>query len=374
MHFIAILPIVSSVILGKIGISENSAVLIIFSIVLFLVSLFFLLSGMKPNITFKERLVERELGGLDGLGGLGGHGDLGDRADGPMPANFNFPARRPIALDIAAMANAFIAGMPARNGQGGADEAHIIFDIRPFGPQRVERRDANNVHDHEIQNGIKHSIKLLREWSQGADSADGTDVHFSSSDKKKLIASVKKYIFDKFDGEYTVKEMAYSTIRVMEKSNGYVDSIQMKELEVLNLVWKRIHADVNADNVEELRSNLVTLLADSSINVDSPYCLIGRVTRVIQALQCLDAEDIITLRSTDTVKEEVSNKVPLIIAKYFEGRSSDKTEYDNGSEQVAQELQRYVKRVLSTDYLDSNILTEPTFNEIAKPYLDEIVA
>lgn len=257
-----------------------------------------------------------------------------------------------------------LAGQLAGMGAGNAQIVIRQLDNLPI-LNRVPAGHANNVHDHEIQNSVIKAVVRLKRWYE--DNATDTDV----------LAQIKEHIFNGYNGRYTVKENAYSTVRTIERVNGYMQNIDIRELDLLKIIWTRMSAPLNAEVSSALKDNLVELLADSTIRVDNPYCLTGRITRMVQALESIDAEGIVNITCTDNVKDEIAQKVPLLIENFFEDRPDDKDAYDRGSDRadsIAQELHNAVDAELRRDYLDTDILTEAKFKEIVAPYLEEIIA
>jgi hypothetical protein len=249
------------------------------------------------------------------------------------------------------------------------DRAHGVFDIhilRHIPDVHIVRNDfKSDVHDHEIQNSLRCAIGKLKKWYVNQENALPAD---------QVLKQIKEYIFNEYKGEYTKKEDAYSTIRSIEKLNGNLEGVKMREQDILSMVWQRIIFDKNADHCGELKSNLLELLADSTIRLDSPYCLTGRVTRIVQSLESLDYEGIVNIRSTDFVEKEMQNKIPILIKQFFETQDQEKQEsYDNGNNEIAVELQKYIDGVLRKDYLETGILTDSKFDKLINLYLAELM-
>jgi len=228
-------------------------------------------------------------------------------------------------------------------------EARIVLNVIREDMPNVYAEDrapaSVDVHDHAIQESVKLSIGKLRGW-------------FSSLPPAKVLRSeqvldqIKEYLFGEYQESHKNKEKTYSTLRTIERVNGTLSAADITELEVLSMVWHRIIDPVNHDVQRELKDNLLELLADSSIKVDNPYCLVGRITRMIQSLQSLDREDIVNIRSTDILAKELQNKIPMLRDEFFQqpGGEELRVQYEEGTDNVAAELQSYVRQKILSDY------------------------
>jgi hypothetical protein len=352
LHPFLILPAIGVITLGKIAYSNLkynpgiSIILFLFILIVAAAIIYFIIDG--PLHPIKRKQPRPWIGAaLDMAGGVDGLVNMGAALQGMIPGR-NAPF---VPLD---RARAIF-------------DIHILqdFDFRPG--VHIERNNVkNDVHDHEIQNSLRLSVEKLREWYKTVE---------NSLPKEQIIAQIKEYIFNGYEGEYRKKEDAYSTIRSIEKTNGTLASVKMSELEILCMVWQRVVSDVNTENASEIKSNLLELLADSTIRLDSPYCLVGRITRMVQSLESLDQEGIINIRSTDVVENEIQNKIPVLINDFFslEEFKERKEAYDQGDDVIALVLRQYVDQELRKDYQETGVLTDTKYSEIVDRYLEELV-
>lgn len=252
------------------------------------------------------------------------------------------------------------------------DEADVIIDYI-FIPNDIPINIHNNineynglnadVHDHAIQRSVQTAFNKLNKWYN-----NHRNLQISESES---INQIKDYIFKGFKGKREIAERAYNTIRTMQKLNGYLVSLKAHEIKILSVVWSRIKDPLNADVQDEIANNLVELLSDSTINLDNAYCLTGRVTRIIQSLESIDAEDIVNIISSDSIHLELKNKVPNLRDQYLSSHSMLKA-YEQGDENVEDNVKQYVKQQLTVDYLDSKLLTPHAFDKIVTPYLNQL--
>ena len=272
----------------------------------------------------------------------------------------------PIAYDAIDAIDAMIRiRADARVIHAPVDEARIMYDIYGLGRDPihniVRNHTVTDVHDHQIQETLKESINKLHTWYDTLD-------YEQLISKDDTMSQIKEYLFGEYQEKFSKKEMIYSTIRSIEKVNGKLNDVKMSEMDILRMVWQRINSPINEKNHVQLRDNLFDLLADSSIRVDSPYCLVGRITRIVQSLQSYDMENIIDIRSTRIISDEMQSKIPVLINAYFDNpeHADLKEAYDNGDDAIAENLKEYVHAELINDYPTSrgdalnNIITELT--------------
>lgn len=241
----------------------------------------------------------------------------------------------------------------------------IFIDMGNIREQAVDGvREANtgpiDVHDTQVQQSIVLACKRLADWQQKADVS-----------KADILSDIRKYIFNEYDGTYTEKERAYITLRTIESVNGYVVNINMHELDVLKMVWSRICAPINKDKATELKSVLLESLADSTISVNNTRCLTGRVTRIVQSLESLDAEEIVNIRSVNTLRQEIMNKFPVLLNEYLSAHPKEKTIYETSDDpSVRESIRAYIDASLRKEYLP--IANERTYRAVSQDYFDHL--
>jgi len=201
-----------------------------------------------------------------------------------------------------------------------------------------------DVHDHTVQNSLTSSFKALKTWYD----TSPPNVNVTLSNIKSAVFSSKLDI--------NIVEKAYSTLRSIEKINSNISSIGTDELTVLHIVWARINDPINAAVRNDLLENLVYQLADAAVNLDMSRCASGRVTRIIHALEAIDSENIISITSTDSIRRELNNKVPLLINKH------------DGKHNIVD----LIDKELRADYVDTKLLTDEMYDSLVKEYLEAV--
>ena len=212
-------------------------------------------------------------------------------------------------------------------------------------PEIIDNTKGIDVHDHTVQESLVKSFSKLSE--KISHSNDSTE-------------EIKKAIFEYGKTDVEMAERAYSTLRTIMKYNGKLSSINTDELTVLNMVWARIMDPVNEKVKQDLIDNLIRQLSEASLTLDQSRCLSGRIARIIQSLEAIDSENIVNIASSEDIRRELSDKVPVLIAGYTE-------DLDN-----TEKLKQFVDMELRKDYVETKLLTEAEYLRIVKDYLEAI--
>lgn len=212
-------------------------------------------------------------------------------------------------------------------------------------PEIIDNTKGIDVHDHTVQESLVKSFSKLSEKISRAN--DSTE-------------EIKKAIFEYGKTDVEMAERAYSTLRTIMKYNGKLSSINTDELTVLNMVWARIMDPVNEKVKQDLTDNLIRQLSEASLTLDQSRCLSGRIARIIQSLEAIDSENIVNIASSEDIRRELSDKVPVLIAGYTE-------DLDN-----TEKLKQFVDMELRKDYVETKLLTEAEYLRIVKDYLEAI--
>lgn len=248
----------------------------------------------------------------------------------------------------------------------------IFFEPERDGP--VGRHDTQNVHDTSV---VAHISKVVDKIKKTVNKDQ------PQFDEKETIEGIKKYILESYVGEIQTKERAITAVNKIKNSNGLILRLNMREMEILNLVWNRIHDPVNKGNFDNLRENLVLELADCMTGDTSAHCIQGRVSRIIQSLEMADADKSIVIKPLWVIKDEIHRSVPRYVDKVLKKLPTPKRElfeqleHETDTEKKEYEkirvrIQSAIERKMEQRYLDSKMLTETQFTNIMKPCLEAI--
>ena len=241
-------------------------------------------------------------------------------------------------------------------------------------PDRI-RNDHQNVHDHVVNKTLKKSIKNLK---------DTTNIYIS--DNKSLI-DIRSLINN---SDSQKKDDAIKTLDYIEKKNNRLNSIDMNEIEALNLVWNRIHDPNNRDNIDNLKSNLVSELAECNEPIDkndkeskkTQVCTTGRFSRIIDTLNMVDYNDAVKIIPKNVLNEEMMNKAAKIRNDLIENESEqlksaiNKIETNKEEDMLIENFNnKFKQNLLDTykkDYVDSGTISEDILKSEVNKWIDHI--
>jgi len=229
-----------------------------------------------------------------------------------------------------------------------------LYDYRAGGDPILVPNYVNDVHDRQIQQSIVDSIDRLKTWYRSVTDAKLKDSY--------TLIDIKHYIFS-CDATPEIKEKAYNVFRTIVKANERLHYVGLNEMDILLMVWHRICDECNVDVCGELKSSLLEAMADSAITIDMPYCLTGRISRIVQSLQCLDSDGIVDIKSLDTIRREIQDRVPIVLSSYFREYPEQRTQFDSGSP-LSDQFRTYMKLQLSKDY--------PSDDQVGKVIAEQI--
>lgn len=220
-------------------------------------------------------------GGIEGEGGLTSQFQESFENYGKNPLDDNFDTN----LDSA---NATV------------DELSRVLNInhsknqRP--PNEKYEHNPDNVTDHVINNSIKQIINNLK-----ANTALIMDVPTVFRDIKRWILAQR--------GNEDKKRDALKTLNEISKSINQRNYDEHKEIDCLQLVWNRIHANVNKTNKNILKQNLFNELAEC-VEYNDVVCRTGRIARFFDSLNLIDP--LVTLKPKWMLKEEMMEKAAVL--------------------------------------------------------------
>jgi hypothetical protein len=245
------------------------------------------------------------------------------------------------------------------------DHARVVFDLFAMDDIRnVVRNDANtDVHNHHIQESLRESIRQLDEWYK-------TVPESQRLTKSDTFKSVKEFLFGGYKDKLDRKEKAYGTIRYIARTDGKLQAVNLTEGEILQRVWQRINDPINNEVCDDLRNNLLDLLADSAIEIDVSYCLVGRITRMVQSLQCIDKAGLVDIKSIGIIAKEIQNKIPVLRDEFFADHPALLTMYDEGNDMVATQLIDFVREGLYKDYPQAG--TDDAIQRVISEHLEAL--
>jgi hypothetical protein len=235
-------------------------------------------------------------------------------------------------------------------------EAFVIIELEPTEPNETD------VHDPIIRDTSNSSFDRLIEWFRNL------DPNQSWWTWKEVDQTYRKKFLFGTDRDPDITERAMNTYKTMRKNTvSIVHSYTEKEL--LNMILARIMSPINQHNMKNMLESLTEELADSSKNIDSDdtVCTTGRITRLLQSLQGLDAENIVDIHNEGTLSEEMQYLIPSLLDRYFECNIGSKQMYEQGEhdQNLIDTITKQIKNRYPT-------LRDDIFTRVIKPYIDTL--
>lgn len=244
----------------------------------------------------------------------------------------------------------------------GSTPVHIKNGIEPV---KIES-DGNNVHDHIVFNTVKKSIDKLRKE---------TDMMYKLPEATQQI---KRHIMECQLNQGT-KSKALQVFNYMIQENQQRPSTS-NEVDLLLLVWNRIHNNVNRNNVASLKDNLVKQLADC-IEFDKFVCPKGRYDHILDTLTGIDP--VVNISPKWAVIKEMMSKACLIRDKYLAGlHPNDRHVLEVADPEPEEQLKYHhlfnnLKTLILEDftksYVETGIMNEDLLNTEVGKWINDIV-
>lgn len=160
--------------------------------------------------------------------------------------------------------------------------------------------DSQNVHNSSVTKYVIEAVKILQDKEK-------LNAVIALS-HEQLFADMTDWlqhetpVLPKGDMGDVPPPKALSVIRQIQKINGFHVATDLNETEIIRLVWQRIHHPINHINLADLKESLLLQLADCYLTDESVVCVTGRITRILQTLECLDVEKLIDLKPTWAIR------------------------------------------------------------------------
>ncbi len=259
--------------------------------------------------------------------------------------------------------------------QGNREELEIPTqnEIR-LAPGMLVRDDKQNVHDSVLLRSVKNNIESLRKKIQSDQNTHGTEPvskHDTIFEFRNMLARNNKI-------------QALNALDAMERNTIPLSALQTTEIDVLYLVLQRINSPANVDKKDDLINTLFQQLDDSIDENGNPVCATGRVTRVLQTLETIDTDNIVSIKADWVIQREildVSSKLYIDLYEQSTGDvkhacSEDPDTATPASKQLFYQFkQQYEQKLFEkfkVDYVDTKILTQKVVDAKVHEIVSEI--
>ena len=230
-----------------------------------------------------------------------------------------------------------------------------------------EIKNRHNVHNKTVRRTAVIAIEQLKK---------------SNQNKYTTTSAIDEIMQTLAEDSSQTSEFAVYALQMILQIDGSYHPSNLKEKEILRLVWERIHHPINTDKVKQLEENFIKELADCNKGDGSVHCCEGRVTRLLQSLQSCDNENIVDLKPMWAFKEEVENKISKyrnklirkVPSKYSE--LEKKIELNDNDKNLIDKFNRCLIKNLEKrfeiDYIHPKYLTKVELDDMTKIYYESL--
>jgi hypothetical protein len=220
-------------------------------------------------------------------------------------------------------------------------------DNKTYLQKEIRKNNHQNVHDHVVSNTVKKSLLKLKEKTE------------MEKDLSTTLIEIRKFIESEKDKEK--RKIGLNVLDHIEQSEITYKDTGLKEVDVLCLIWNRIHNNCNEKNKKELKKALFVRLLEC-IEEDENVCASGIFSRLIDTLNYTDAESIVKIIPKYVLNRELMDKAVKIKKDFIEEKNIEEINEEN-IEEFKNELITSFKK----DYIDTEIISEDIlFLEINK--------
>lgn len=228
--------------------------------------------------------------------------------------------------------------------------------------------DEHNVHNKTIKRTAAVAIKNLKK----CDNKLWNNINTTISNIHECASNLN----------LNNKQQIRENLSLMQNLNAYYKNGKISEMELIRLIWCRIHDPINQSVMKTLKENFYNQLIDCGNGERNLHCLEGRITRLIQSLQHCDVENLVDLKPMWAFRDEIVNKIQQYQKKLIERAPpiySDLIDLIDPNESQKLLLKKFndclvknLNRRFDIDYIQSNYLTQLELNDITQVYYDSL--
>jgi hypothetical protein len=208
--------------------------------------------------------------------------------------------------------------------------------------------DSQNVHDSNVMNDFK----------QQYDKCMSSIAEYKINDKHNGLDaydSAKNWILNKYQGK-KAHDKVNKVFGILD-NNYAIPGTQLREKDVLGIVWARAHDPRNAANKESMLDSMAESVLDCHEG-SSVVCLGGRTPKIWQSLARLDFDkDMGVMKTKQLIRAEIYDECAKILRNNLDSASEEvRKNYNEGkeTEEVKSMVQNIHKQIdnLSATYHD----------------------
>jgi len=247
----------------------------------------------------------------------------------------------------------------AAPGNAGADEGAVVLAIDDH-----RRNDMHNTHNSQVVSTVANSVNKLKEI---------TSMNIPLA---QTVQDIRNLIMGKASCDR--RDDALKSLESIERNILPISSVNMKETDVLNIIWNRINSQEHENSKNDIKDIFYNQLSDMQEHGKS-VCPTGRLERLVDTLNTFDKA--VAIKPTYIINQEMMNKAEAIRDQLYNKVKDEKgesmvTQYQNGTaadqDQFDQQLKDKIVNELDTDYVKTGIVTENKFKTLTEKWIDEI--
>ncbi len=223
--------------------------------------------------------------------------------------------------------------------------------------------DSQNVHDSSVVNSTRNSINKLKQEVDPIITQANTEIN--KNQIYEYLHSLPKT--DKIKDAIRALDYIYS-------KNAINNSLNVYEVEALNLVWPKI-----ANNKDSM--DIFVYELSSMIENNLEVCSTGRVARIIDTLNTID--DTVKIVPESIIQQDSMNKAAMIRTNFYNSFNNDIINGSNGTDllnngthpnqiQIDNDLRNKIKEELRIEYVSSGIMLFDKFEKMINEWINDI--
>ena len=263
--------------------------------------------------------------------------------------------RRLNALPTAATMGTGLGGFGV--GAGGVTRVNRVFRAPDIND--ITYNDTQNTHNPQVIATVAQSLKRLK---------DSTNIRYPLQESIKQLRS---FIMTK--PECDRRSDALKSLDSIERNIIPVTAVDMKETDALNLVWNRINSYENPSDLKDILYQQLSDMQEHGASV----CSTGRLTRLVDTFSTIDKD--VEIKPTYVINKEMMEKAGKIREDMYAGYSPDtvdKLRAGTADSTIQSDFDKTVRNkvleTLTTEYVNSGIMTPAVFTKTTQEWIDEI--
>jgi TPR repeat protein len=221
--------------------------------------------------------------------------------------------------------------------------------------------DAHNTHDTIVNSTIRSAIDNI------------SDTQLTKT-KQETVAELRNFIKNYASNDK--QKDALMALDAVERNFIPVSNVNKTEVEVLQLVWNRIHDPINKDYTDVLKENLADYLAEC-VEHGKVCCPTGRINRIADTLNVVDPG--VQIKSSNMLNTEIMTATAKIREDVYNELSSDQQKLVDSiddptktTENFKETIKNKLNEKIQTDYIDTKLAKKETLEPMINECIDAL--